>query len=97
MTEKSAIVGADGLLYRQPNQPISTMVNSAMASVMSFPVADLIVFRLYEAGGTATTIGAEIPPEEQHQFRMTPSAARRLAKMLIDGADEIEGRGYPVQ
>lgn len=67
-------------------------VTSFVAAEMVFSGASVICCRLWD--GTVLQEN-EVSPEDAHQFRMTAATARRLAKLLNQAADDLDGIDQP--
>ena len=73
---------------------VAPFVTSFVAMELVYPGASVICCRLWD--GTVQQ-GSEVAAADAHQFRMSPTSARRLAKLLLQCADELEGVDHPQQ
>lgn len=91
----SFVTTEDGLLTDKNGNALATFVDSFKLLEMHFPEASVILLRLFDHGTTAT--GQRVSAREANQVRMSAQSARRLAKLLNQAADALEGRQQPRQ
>jgi hypothetical protein len=91
----SFITTDDGLLTDGEGMALATFVDSFKLLEMHFPEASVILLRLFEKETSAP--GQPVSAREANQVRMSAQSARRLAELLNQAADDLEGRQQPRQ
>ena len=90
-------IGADGLGRDGRGVIPARFVDSFAAAELVHPGASVIALRLYEGGQDAPGAGQRIRRADLVQVRLSPDRARALARLLLDAAEALDGRGAPRQ
>ena len=97
MLDDTITIGTDGIGRDARGIIPARFVDSFHLAELVHPGASIICLRLYEATEDATAPGQTMPRADLIQVRMSPRSARELARLLLDGADNLEGQGAPRQ
>jgi hypothetical protein len=93
MIPKTLICDATGLLRDESGTPYAEPIDSFVAGESNTISQTLVIVRLCQSSKQPKIEGHEIPVESARQFVLTSATARRLARQLIERADEIDGIG----
>ena len=93
MKPETLFCDATGLLRDSAGNPHAEPVDSFVTGEANTLDQTLVIVRLAQASKQPKIEGDEIPTEAARQFVLTSATARRLARQLIQRADEIEGIG----